>query len=291
MTYHLSDSCAVDAIMGLVPSASVPLGPGESWNVLPSDDLDRGLLGYVVFRNEDEGLVFRWPLTSGELTPEVSECSPKELMEFVTDSLKKCSDYYVRRSDDIMRQMLGVVLYLEGGKSKVMRTSAYAISELSEEDRVLLDSLLPDHEKRASEAAAVQAELARRLSLFSTSSPARTGYEAYGQAADWKAWDGKPMPRWHELRPDIVMKWEKAAAAILSDGPRLKLAPAREEGGQALHLFTVEMECSVELGESGLFVSRCRPLHIVSQGRTVDEAARSLKDSVQLVLEKFSRTP
>ncbi|OPZ37796.1 MAG: hypothetical protein BWY99_01800 [Synergistetes bacterium ADurb.BinA166] len=43
---------------------------------------------------------------------------------------------------------------------------------------------------------------------------AQDGYEAYGAAAEWKAWDGKPMPTWDELRPDIVMKWEAAARAM-----------------------------------------------------------------------------
>jgi hypothetical protein len=40
------------------------------------------------------------------------------------------------------------------------------------------------------------------------------GYEAYGEHTGWKAFDGRPMPRWAELRPDIVEKWEVAANAI-----------------------------------------------------------------------------
>lgn len=43
---------------------------------------------------------------------------------------------------------------------------------------------------------------------------ARIGYEAYGAHADWKAYDGKPMPKWDELRPDIKEKWAVAAEAI-----------------------------------------------------------------------------
>jgi hypothetical protein len=40
------------------------------------------------------------------------------------------------------------------------------------------------------------------------------GYEAYGDHAEWKSFDGRPMPKWAEVRPDIVEKWEVAAAAI-----------------------------------------------------------------------------
>lgn len=45
---------------------------------------------------------------------------------------------------------------------------------------------------------------------------ARTGYEAYGAHADWKAYNGQPMPRWDELRPDIKEKWGVAAEAIVN---------------------------------------------------------------------------
>jgi hypothetical protein len=45
---------------------------------------------------------------------------------------------------------------------------------------------------------------------------ARVGYEAYGAHADWKAYDGRPMPRWDELRPDIKEKWGVAAEAIVT---------------------------------------------------------------------------
>jgi len=41
------------------------------------------------------------------------------------------------------------------------------------------------------------------------------GFEAYGDHANWTAYDGKPMPRWDDnLRPDIKEKWEIAAKAI-----------------------------------------------------------------------------
>lgn len=43
----------------------------------------------------------------------------------------------------------------------------------------------------------------------------QVGFEAYGEHANWTAYDGKPMPRWDEnLRDDIKEKWEIAALAI-----------------------------------------------------------------------------
>jgi len=44
---------------------------------------------------------------------------------------------------------------------------------------------------------------------------ARIGYEAYGAKADWKAYDGKPMPQWVELPQHIRDKWMAATEAIL----------------------------------------------------------------------------
>lgn len=46
-------------------------------------------------------------------------------------------------------------------------------------------------------------------------SPGQIGYEAYGDYANWKAFNDAPMPRWDGLREDIKAKWEVAAQAIL----------------------------------------------------------------------------
>ncbi|HEY8095006.1 MAG TPA: hypothetical protein VIE65_02795 [Methylobacter sp.] len=43
----------------------------------------------------------------------------------------------------------------------------------------------------------------------------QVGYEAYGDDAQWKAYDGNPMPKWTDLRFDIKRKWEVAAQAIV----------------------------------------------------------------------------
>jgi len=52
---------------------------------------------------------------------------------------------------------------------------------------------------------------------------AKIGYEAYGGAAEWKNYLGKPMPQWHELPENIRAYWRVATAAILENS----LAPQR----------------------------------------------------------------
>lgn len=46
------------------------------------------------------------------------------------------------------------------------------------------------------------------------------GYEAYGAAAGWKTFDGRPMPSWKDLGETPVgletrRRWEVAAEAIV----------------------------------------------------------------------------
>jgi hypothetical protein len=53
---------------------------------------------------------------------------------------------------------------------------------------------------------------------------ARIGYEAYGKKADWKAYDGKPMPQWHELPQHIRDKWMAATEAILDTAVKAAMA-------------------------------------------------------------------
>jgi surface antigen len=36
-------------------------------------------------------------------------------------------------------------------------------------------------------------------------------YQAYGNAADWKNYQGNPMPQWSELPPNIQTYWRAAA--------------------------------------------------------------------------------
>ncbi len=47
----------------------------------------------------------------------------------------------------------------------------------------------------------------------------KIGYEAYGEAAGWKTFDGRPMPTWEQLQAtetgrETCRRWEVAAAAI-----------------------------------------------------------------------------
>jgi hypothetical protein len=42
----------------------------------------------------------------------------------------------------------------------------------------------------------------------------RVGYEAYGDKAGWKNYEGKPMPKWDEVPQHIRDKWAAAAKAI-----------------------------------------------------------------------------
>lgn len=46
---------------------------------------------------------------------------------------------------------------------------------------------------------------------------AQIGYEAYGAEADWKAYNGEPMPKWDELPDHIHRKWKAAVGAVASE--------------------------------------------------------------------------
>ncbi len=41
------------------------------------------------------------------------------------------------------------------------------------------------------------------------------GFNAYSERADWKNYEGKPIPKWDELRSDIIEKWCVAVEAIV----------------------------------------------------------------------------
>ena len=50
-------------------------------------------------------------------------------------------------------------------------------------------------------------------------SPGRRGHDTYGEAAGWKTFDGRPMPRWADLSSteagrETQRRWEVAASAI-----------------------------------------------------------------------------
>lgn len=45
----------------------------------------------------------------------------------------------------------------------------------------------------------------------------QTAYEAYGQNRDWKAWDGRPMPTWEDVIPEIKIAWQVASHAVIAE--------------------------------------------------------------------------
>ena len=46
---------------------------------------------------------------------------------------------------------------------------------------------------------------------------ARIGYQAYGEEAKWKNWQGLPMPNWEDLPENIKIYWTKAAKSIAEE--------------------------------------------------------------------------
>ena len=44
---------------------------------------------------------------------------------------------------------------------------------------------------------------------------AKIGYDAYGDNADWKNYQGKPMPTWDELPENIKESWRVSTKAIM----------------------------------------------------------------------------
>ncbi len=44
---------------------------------------------------------------------------------------------------------------------------------------------------------------------------AHIAYDAYGDFVGWQNYQGKPMPRWHELPDKIRDAWRAAIGAVL----------------------------------------------------------------------------
>lgn len=63
---------------------------------------------------------------------------------------------------------------------------------------------------------------------------AQIGYEAYGAAAGWKTFDGRPMPTWEDLGmlphgAETRRRWEVAAAAIAAEATAGPYEPPQPE--------------------------------------------------------------
>lgn len=57
----------------------------------------------------------------------------------------------------------------------------------------------------------------------------QVGYDAYGKTADWKTFDGRPMPTWEQLGAteagrETRRRWEVAANAVLLTAQALLVA-------------------------------------------------------------------
>jgi len=85
--------------------------------------------------------------------------------------------------------------------------------------RVLL--LAWEHEQRAQwgseeHRAAIREARERHADLLQLhESLAHIGYVAYGEEANWKSYEGKPMPLWEELPEHIRRKWRAATYRIV----------------------------------------------------------------------------
>lgn len=44
---------------------------------------------------------------------------------------------------------------------------------------------------------------------------AKIAYEAYCVSREWKSFDGKPLPQWHDVNTDIRSAWDAATQAVL----------------------------------------------------------------------------
>jgi hypothetical protein len=42
----------------------------------------------------------------------------------------------------------------------------------------------------------------------------QVNYNAYCDTRDWKSFDGKPLPPWEQVKPDIQEGWRKGADAV-----------------------------------------------------------------------------
>lgn len=43
---------------------------------------------------------------------------------------------------------------------------------------------------------------------------AEIAFNAYGEKAEWKTWDGKPMPQWDAVGEVVQQRWVAAVKAI-----------------------------------------------------------------------------
>jgi hypothetical protein len=52
------------------------------------------------------------------------------------------------------------------------------------------------------------------MTLTSPPSLAEAAYNAYCATRNWKSFDGKPLPQWPEVKPEIQAGWVAASNAV-----------------------------------------------------------------------------
>ena len=65
---------------------------------------------------------------------------------------------------------------------------------------------------------------------------AKEGYQAYGDAAGWKTFDARAMPRWEDVGPAVQERWTAAARQIATRAARYAVAPYRQHAQEMLGL-------------------------------------------------------
>jgi len=115
----------------------------KGWSFLPYDDIDRGLVGVIMFVDHcphcketissEEEIVVQWPINKdvGELEPEYEDLAPFEFLSFYHNN----KDNLIK-SDAPKQLKIGFVLYdVENHKSFVKRIRINKIKNLSEKQK------------------------------------------------------------------------------------------------------------------------------------------------------------
>lgn len=105
--------------------------------LLPADDPERGMCGYLAFHmqdGEEQSEILEWPLFQGPLDPETAEVLPEELASFLasgTGPLALCDDPRMLR--------IGFVRYEpERGRSVVRRSRITLVKGATDEVRAAI---------------------------------------------------------------------------------------------------------------------------------------------------------
>ena len=115
----------------------------EGHTLLPADDPERGMLGYIAYHmvdGEEQSELISWPMFDGPLEPEKAAVTPEEMVAFLDAGP-------VRICDDIPRRLVGFVRYdLERGVAIIRQMDAVKLkgaeAALRDAIRAVRDDLL-----------------------------------------------------------------------------------------------------------------------------------------------------